>query len=175
MNPKFETLIAESTLRARVAELGAAISQDYADGNLLLLCILRGGVVFLADLMRNISLPLTVDFMALSSYASGARASAGTVRITMDASTSITDRDVLIVEDIVDSGHTLKAVLELLAARRPRSLQVCVLLDKTERREVTVPLKYIGFSIPNRFVVGYGLDMDDQYRNLPYIGIVPGD
>jgi hypoxanthine phosphoribosyltransferase len=175
MNPKFETLIAESTLRARVAELGAAISQDYADGNLLLLCILRGGVVFLADLMRNISLPLTVDFMALSSYASGARASAGTVRITMDASTSITDRDVLIVEDIVDSGHTLKAVLELLAARHPRSLQVCVLLDKTERREVTVPLKYIGFSIPNRFVVGYGLDMDDQYRNLPYIGIVPGD
>jgi hypoxanthine phosphoribosyltransferase len=175
MNPKFETLITESNLRSRVAELGATISHDYADGNLLLLCILRGGVVFLADLMRCISIPVTIDFMALSSYTAGARASSGTVRITMDASVSITDRDVLIVEDIVDSGYTIKAVLELLTARHPRSLAVCALLDKTERREVKVPLKYIGFSIPDRFVVGYGLDMDDQYRNLPYIGIVPGE
>jgi hypoxanthine phosphoribosyltransferase len=175
MNSKFETLIAESSLRARVAELGASISRDYADGNLLLLCILRGGVVFLADLMRSISIPVTIDFMALGSYGAGARASTGTVRITMDASVSISGRDVLIVEDIVDSGHTMKAVLELLVARRPRSLEVCALLDKTERREVKVPLKYVGFSIPDRFVVGYGMDMDDQYRNLPYIGIVPGE
>jgi hypoxanthine phosphoribosyltransferase len=175
MNPRFETLIGESALRARVSELGAAISRDYASGNLLLLCILRGGVVFLADLMRTISIPVTIDFMALSSYAPGLRSSSGSVRITMDAGVSIADRDVLIVEDIVDSGYTIQAVLELLRARHPRSLEVCALLDKTERREVKVPIKYIGFSIPDRFVVGYGLDMDDRYRNLPYIGIVPGE
>jgi hypoxanthine phosphoribosyltransferase len=169
MNQPADILISEDMLKARVAELGDAISRDYAHGDLLLLCILRGGVVFLSDLMRQITIPLAIEFMALSSYGAGARASSGDVRITLDAKTAIADRDVLIVEDIVDSGHTLAAVLDLLRTRHPRSLEVCVLLDKVERREVNVPLKYVGFPIPDRFVFGYGLDIDDHFRNIPYI------
>jgi hypoxanthine phosphoribosyltransferase len=175
MNPSFEILIPEDALQKRIAEIGADISRDYAGGNLLLLCILRGGIVFLADLIRRISVPLAIDFMAISSYGMGARASSGTVRITMDTVSSIAGRDVLIIEDIVDSGHTLQAVLELLQARHPHSLEVCVLLDKTERREVAVPLKYVGFNIPDRFVVGYGMDRDEQFRNLPHIAVVHDD
>jgi hypoxanthine phosphoribosyltransferase len=169
MNQPADILISEETLQARVAELGAAISRDYAQGDLLLLCILRGGVVFLSDLMRQVSIPLAIEFMALSSYGIGDRASTGNVRITLDLNTPIADRDVLIIEDIVDSGHTLAAVLELLRARHPRSLEVCVLLNKAEKREVAIPIKYIGFSIPDRFVFGYGLDIDDHFRNIPYI------
>jgi hypoxanthine phosphoribosyltransferase len=168
-----ETLIDEHTLQARIAELGAQISRDYAGTDtLLLICILRGGVVFLVDLMRYITVPHQIDFMAITSYGAGARESDGNVRVTLDLQTNIRDKDVLLVEDIIDSGHTISHVLELLGTRQPRSLRVCSLLDKFERREVVVPIHYRGFEIPNKFVFGYGLDMDEYYRNLPFIGVV---
>lgn len=168
-----EILISEEALRQRVAELGAQISQDYKNSEkLVLLCILRGGVMFLTDLIRHLTVPHMVDFMAVSSYGAGSRQSTGQVRITLDLNTSIEDCDVLIVEDIIDSGRTLASVINLLSARKPRSLAVCTLLDKAERREVEVPLRYVGFTIPNKFVFGYGLDLDELYRNLPFIGVV---
>ena len=168
-----ETLIDETTLQNRIAELGVEISRDYAGTNdLLLICILRGGVVFLVDLMRHITVPHQVDFMAISSYGAGARESEGNVRVTLDLQTNIRDKDVLLVEDIIDSGHTISHVLELLSTRQPHSLKVCSLLDKAERREVVVPLHYRGFEIPNKFVFGYGLDLDEYYRNMPFIGVV---
>lgn len=167
-----EVLIDADTLQSRIAELGAQISRDFAGKDLHLICILRGGVLFLADLMRHISVPLTVDFMAVSSYGAGARQSTGHVRITLDLQTSIIDRHVLLVEDIVDSGYTIASVLEFLETRKPRSLSVCTLLDKAERREIAVPINYYGFVIPDKFVFGYGLDMDEYYRNLPFIGTV---
>jgi hypoxanthine phosphoribosyltransferase len=166
---KWDVLISAEQIRAKVEDLAAQISRDYAGKDLLLLCILRGGVVFLSDLMRKLSVPHTVDFMAVSSYGKGARKSSGQVRITFDLRNSIEDRDVLVVEDIIDSGHTLASVLELLRARHPHSLEVCVLLDKTERREVEIPLRYRGFEIPDRYVFGYGLDIDEYRRNLPHI------
>lgn len=168
-----EVLIDEKTLQNRIAELGKEISGDYADSDdLLLICILRGGMVFLVDLMRQITIPHQVDFMAISSYRIGARESEGNVRLTLDLQTNIRDKDVLLVEDIIDSGHTISHVLELLSTRQPRSLKVCSLLDKVERREVAVPIDYRGFEIPNKFVFGYGLDIDEFYRNLPFIGAV---
>lgn len=168
-----ETLIDEKTLQSRIAELGAEISRDYeGTDSLLLICILRGGVVFLVDLMRYITVPHQIDFMAITSYGAGARESDGNVRVTLDLQTNIRDKDVLLVEDIIDSGHTISHVLELLGTRQPRSLKVCSLLDKFERREVVVPIHYRGFEIPNKFVFGYGLDMDEYYRNLPFIGVV---
>lgn len=168
-----EILISEEALRQRVAELGAQISQDYKNSEkLVLLCILRGGVMFLTDLIRHLTVAHMVDFMAVSSYGAGSRQSTGQVRITLDLNTSIEDCDVLIVEDIIDSGRTLASVINLLSARKPRSLAVCTLLDKAERREVEVPLRYVGFTIPNKFVFGYGLDLDELYRNLPFIGVV---
>ena len=170
-----EILIDEQTLRKRTAELGAQISQDYPDGNLLLICILRGGVPFLVDLSRNISSPHMMDFMAVSSYGVGKRESSGAVRVTLDLQTDIHDKDVLLVEDIIDSGHTIASVLEMLNLRQPRSLKVCALLDKAERREATVPIHYRGFDIPNKFVFGYGLDLDEYYRNLPFVGVVDLD
>ncbi len=170
-----EILIPAEELQARIAELGVEISKDYHDKNLHLICILRGGVMFLADLMRQVTLPHTIDFMAVSSYGTGARRSTGQVRIALDLKEDIHDRDVLLVEDIVDSGYTIASVLELLATRHPRSLQVCTLLDKAERREVDVPIHYRGFVIPNKFVFGYGLDLDEYYRNLPFIGTVNPD
>jgi hypoxanthine phosphoribosyltransferase len=172
--PDREVLISADTIQAKVGELAARIDRDYAGKDLLLLCILRGGVVFLSDLMRKITVPHTVDFMAVSSYGVGARRSSGQVRITFDLRTSIQDRDVLVVEDIIDSGRTLASVLELLRARHPRSLEVCVLLDKTERREVEIPLRYRGFAIPDRYVFGYGLDIDEYCRNLPYLAAARG-
>ena len=165
-------LIDESTLQARIEALGAEISQDYRGQSLHMVCILRGGVMFLTDLMRNINIPHTIDFMAISSYGVGARHSTGKVRLTMDLKDDIQGRDVLLVEDIIDSGHTLTSVLELLSLRKPASLKVCTLLDKAERREVDVPIDYCGFTIPNEFVFGYGLDLDEYYRGLPFIGIV---
>jgi hypoxanthine phosphoribosyltransferase len=165
------TLISSRRLQTRVSELAAEISRDYAGADLLLLCILRGAVIFLSDLMRRLTVPHAVDFMAVSSYGIGARESPGQVRITLDRTASIAGRDVLLVEDIVDSGRTLVSVLKLLRARHPRTLEVCVLLDKIERREVDVPLRYRGFSIPNRFVFGYGLDIDEYFRNLPFIAV----
>lgn len=167
-----EILIDEKTLQARVKELGEEISTDYTNGNLLLICILRGGVPFLVDLSRYITTPHMVDFMAVSSYGTGKRESSGTVRVTLDLQMDIRDKDVLLVEDIVDSGHTIASVLELLQLRQPRSLKVCALLDKSERREAVVPIHYRGFDIPNKFVFGYGLDLDEYYRNLPFVGIV---
>ena len=169
-----EILIDEQTLQARVKELGSQISMDYmdTDGNLLLICILRGGVPFLVDLSRYITAPHMVDFMAVSSYGTGKRESSGTVRVTLDLQTDIRDKDVLLVEDIVDSGHTIASVLEMLQLRQPRSLKVCALLDKSERREAVVPIHYRGFDIPNKFVFGYGLDLDEYYRNLPFVGVV---
>ena len=167
-----EVLIDEKTLQARIKELGAEISADYPDGNLLLICILRGGVPFLVDLSRHITSLHMMDFMAVSSYGIGKRESNGTVRVTFDLLTDVYDKDVLLVEDIVDSGHTIASVLELLHLRQPRSLKVCALLDKAERREAVVPIHYRGFAIPNKFVFGYGLDLDEYYRNLPFIGVV---
>ncbi len=169
-----ETLIEPAALQKRVAELGAEISRDYADsdGTLILICILRGGVPFLVDLMRHITVPHMVDFMAVSSYGAGARESSGNARITMDMQTNIKDKHAILVEDIIDSGHTIASVLELLETRQPKSLRVCSLLDKSERREAVVPVHYCGFSIPNKFVFGYGLDLDEYYRNLPFIGVV---
>jgi hypoxanthine phosphoribosyltransferase len=163
-----EVLIPEDLLQARIVELGEQISKDYQGKDLLLVCILRGGVMFLTDLMRSISIPHTIDFMAISSYGAGVRQSTGTVRITMDLTTDIFDRHVLLVEDIVDSGHTIESVLEMLETRHPKSLRVCTLLDKASRREVDVPLDYIGFDIEDKFVFGYGLDLDD----LPFVGVV---
>ena len=170
-----EVLIDEQTLKTRIKELGAEISADYPDGNLLLICILRGGVPFLVDLSRQISAPHMMDFMAVSSYGIGKRESSGTVRLTMDLQTDIRDKDVLLVEDIIDSGHTIASVLELLNLRLPRSLKVCALLDKAERREAVVPIHYRGFDIPNKFVFGFGLDLDEYYRNLPFVGVVDLD
>ena len=168
-----ETLIEEESLQKRIVEIGEEISRDYAGtDSLLLICILRGGMVFLVDLMRHISVPHQIDFMAISSYGTGARESDGNVRVTLDLQTNIRDKDVLLVEDIIDSGHTISHVMELLSTRQPRSLKVCSLLDKAERREVVVPIHYRGFEIPNKFVFGYGLDLDEYYRNLPFIGVV---
>lgn len=167
-----EILIDEIVLQKRIAELGVELSADYPDGNLLLICILRGGVPFLVDLSRQITSPHMMDFMAVSSYGKGKRESSGTVRVTLDLQTDIRNKDVLLVEDIVDSGHTIASVLELLQLRQPRSLKVCALLDKAERREAVVPIHYRGFHIPNKFVFGYGLDLDEYYRNLPFVGVV---
>jgi hypoxanthine phosphoribosyltransferase len=166
-----EILVNEDQLRQRIAELGAQISRDYRGENLHLICILRGGVLFLSDLMRQIDVPNTIDFMAVSSYG-GARQSTGQVRITLDLKEDIQDRNVLLVEDIVDSGYTIASVLDFLETRHPKSLRVCALLDKPERREVDVPIHYRGFTIPNKFVFGYGLDMDEYYRNLPFVASV---
>ncbi len=171
-----EVLISEEKLYARIKELGAEISQDYKESqDFLLVCILRGAVLFLTDLSRQITVPHAMDFMAISSYGSGSRSSSGVVRITMDLNTNISDKDVLIVEDIIDSGNTLSYVMDLLSTRKPKSLSVCTLLDKAERREVQVPIKYRGFTIPNKFVFGYGLDLDEYFRNLPFIGVVDLD
>ena len=167
-----EVLIDEQSLQKRIKELGAEISKDYPDGNLLLICILRGGVPFMVDLSRQITAPHMMDFMAVSSYGVGKRESSGTVRLTMDLQMDIRDKDVLLVEDIVDSGHTIASVLELLSLRQPRSLKVCALLDKAERREAVVPIHYRGFNIPNKFVFGFGLDLDEYYRNLPFVGVL---
>ncbi len=170
-----QILIPEETLQRRIAELGAEISRDYEGQEVLLVCILRGGVIFLADLIRRIRVPLTLDFMAVSSYGVGTRKTEGKARITLDLNTDIRERNVLLVEDIVDSGYTVKAVLELLETRRPSSLRVCALLDKAERREVPVPIHYRGFVIPDKFIFGYGLDLDEYYRNLPFIATLAQD
>lgn len=170
-----EKLIDETTLQNRVAELGAQLSQEYQGKDLLLLCILKGGVMFLTDLMRQITIPHEVDFMAVSSYGRGVREATGVVRIVKDLDEPIVGRHVVIVEDIIDSGHTLHYITRNLSTRSPASLKICTLLDKAERREVDIPVDYIGFTIPDKFVFGYGLDVDEKYRELPFIGVVkPG-
>ena len=166
-----EILIDEATLQRRIAELGADITRDYHGRRLLLLGILKGGAMFLVDLIRAIRLPLELDFIAISSYGS-ATESSGVVRILKDLDDPIEGKDVLLVEDIVDSGLTLQYLLDTLQNRKPASLRVCVLLEKTREREHMPQLDYIGFRIPNRFVVGYGLDYAQFYRNLHYIGVL---
>ena len=160
-------LIPEDKLQARIRELADEINRDYAGKELLVICILRG-----TDLIRHIDVPLAIEFMAVSSYGTGVRSSQGNVRITLDLNTAVYGKHVIIVEDIIDSGHTLASVIELLKTRDPASIYVCTLLDKFERREVEVPIRYCGFKIENEFVFGYGLDMDDYYRNLPFIATV---
>jgi hypoxanthine phosphoribosyltransferase len=166
-----EILIDEQTLQARVAELGAEITHDYAGREPLLVGVLKGAIFFMADLMRRLELPCEVDFMAISSYGAGVDSS-GVVRILKDLDASIENRNVIIVEDIVDSGLTLSYLLRNLEARRPASLEICALLTKPERRENDVHCRYVGFEIPNRFVIGYGLDFAERYRNLPYIAVL---
>ncbi|MCX6018013.1 MAG: hypoxanthine phosphoribosyltransferase [Chloroflexi bacterium] len=170
-----KVLLSEEQLQIRIAELGAQITRDYHGKDLLLVSVLKGGVVFLTDLMRHISVPHSIDFMAVSSYGVGVRATRGQPRITLDLNTDIRGRHVLLVEDIVDSGHSIDHVLRLLASRNPASIKVCTLLDKPSRREVYVPIAYLGFEIPNEFVFGYGLDLDEYCRNLRFIGTVKAE
>jgi hypoxanthine phosphoribosyltransferase len=170
-----EILISEEQIKNRTKELGEEINKDYAGKELHLICILRGGVMFLTDLMRNITVPHTIDFMAISSYGIGGRKSSGSVRIKLDLNDDIFEKDVILVEDIIDSGHTIAKILEMLKTRKPRSLEVCSMLDKAARREVTVPIKYRGFDIEDKFVFGYGLDIDEYHRNLPFVGVVDLD
>ncbi len=164
-------LITEQMLQARICELGEQISRDYQDRPLLLVAVLKGSVLFMADLMRAISIPHAIDFMATSSYGSSTTSS-GVVRILKDLEEPVEGKDVLLVEDIIDTGRTLDYLLRILEERRPASLRVCALLDKRERREVNVPVDYVGFTIPNEFVIGYGLDYAQIYRNLPFIGVL---
>jgi hypoxanthine phosphoribosyltransferase len=165
-------LISEEEIQKRVAELGEQISIEYAGKNPFIIAVLKGAYVFLADLCRNLHVPHEVHFMAISSYGGRATTSSGVVRILMDLPASPEGRDVLIVEDIVDSGRTLDYILRNLNTRNPASVQVCTLLSKPSRREIDVPLDFVGFEIPDEFVLGYGLDFDEHYRNLPYIGVL---
>lgn len=171
MNKNVERiLISEDELQKKVAELGAKITKDYKDKNLMIVGILKGSVVFMADLMRAIDLNCKVDFMSISSYF-GTK-STGQVRIVLDLNKPINDYDILIVEDILDSGITLSYIKQLLLPRNPKSIRICTLLDKPARREADIKADYYGFIIPDGFVIGYGLDYDEDYRNLPYIGII---
>ncbi|MFS8500474.1 MAG: hypoxanthine phosphoribosyltransferase [Caldicoprobacter sp.] len=167
-------LIDEQTLMRRIAEMGEQITRDYQGKDLVLVGILKGSVLFLADLVKHIKLPLVIDFMAVSSYGSSTRSS-GVVRILKDLDEEIEGKDVLIVEDIIDTGLTLNYLTELLLSRNPKSLKICCCLDKPSRRKVPVKVDYVGFSIPDEFVVGYGLDYAERYRNLPYICVLDPD
>jgi hypoxanthine phosphoribosyltransferase len=163
-----EILIQADELQARIADLGVEISRDYDGREILIVCVLKGAVLFVADLMRQLTVPCEVDFMAVSSYGSATRSS-GVVRILKDLDGSIEGKDVLIVEDIIDSGLTLQYLMRNLRSRGPASVEVCSLLTKPSRREVEVPIRYTGFELPDRYAVGYGLDLDQRYRNLPYV------
>ena len=169
-----EILIDEDSLQRRIAELGDEISSDYAGRDLLLIGVLKGAVFFMADLMRKLAIPCEIDFMAISSYG-GQTDSSGVVRILKDLDVNIKDRDVLVVEDIIDSGLTLSYLMRNLQSREPTSLEICALMTKPSRREIEVPVRYVGFEIPNRFVIGYGLDFGERYRNLPYVGVLNAD
>ena len=164
-------LLSEDEIREKVRELGGKITADYKNSNLMLVTALKGAVVFLADLMRQIDVPAEIDFMVVSSYGSGVKSS-GVVKIVKDLDVPLAGKDILIVEDILDSGLTLSYIKELLESRGPRSIRIATLLDKPSRRKVDLQADYIGFSVPDEFVIGYGLDYDEKYRNLPYIGIL---
>jgi len=164
-------LISEEQIQACVRDLGARISVDYRERDLTLVCVLKGGIVFLADLIRAISVPLSLDFMATSSYGFSTESS-GVVRILKDLDMNIEGKNILVVEDIIDTGHTLNYLMRILQERRPFTLRICTLLNKPSRRAVDIALDYLGFDIPNEFVVGYGLDFNENYRNLPYIGVL---
>ncbi len=166
-----KVLLSEEELRTRVAELGAQLSCDYEGKNLLMVSVLKGSVVFMADLMRAISQPAEIDFMVVSSYGSGVKSS-GVVKIVKDLDINLEGKDILIVEDILDSGMTLDYIKGMLLDRNPASIRICTLLDKPARRKADLQADYVGFTVPDEFVVGYGLDYDERYRNLPYIGIL---
>ena len=170
-SPVGEILVQRDELEHRVRELAAEVSRDYADRDLLLVGVLKGAVFFLSDLMRHLQLDCELDFMAVSSYGSSTDSS-GVVRILKDLDISIEGRHVLIVEDIVDSGLTLSYLLRTLKARNPASLEVCALLTKPDRRKVDLPIRYVGFEIPNRFAIGYGLDHAERFRNLPFVAVL---
>lgn len=174
MSERIRVLLPEEEVDARIQAIGEQVSRDYAGRQVHLICVLKGGSFFMCELAKRITVPVSMDFMAVSSYGGGTE-SKGVVKIVKDLDEPIKDKDVLVVEDIVDSGRTLSYLLEMLWARGPESLRLCTLLDKPERRVVDVDVDYTGFQIPDRFVVGYGLDYDQKYRNLPYIGVVEFD
>lgn len=174
MSEHIRVLLPEEEVDARIQAMGEQISRDYEGKQVHLICVLKGGSFFLCELAKRITVPVSLDFMAVSSYGSGTE-SKGVVKIVKDLDDPIKDKDVLVVEDIVDSGRTLNYLLEILRGRGPKSLRLCTLLDKPERRVVDVNVDYTGFQIPDEFVVGYGLDYDQRYRNLPYIGVVEFD
>ena len=171
MEEQISVHISEEDVDKRIEELAAQISEDYRGRQIHLICVLKGGAPFMIELSKRLTVPVSMDYMAVSSYGSSTKSS-GVVRIVKDLDESIKDRDVLIVEDIVDSGRTLKYLMELLSAREPRSLKLCTLLDKPDGRMVDVEADYSCFEIPDKFVVGYGLDYDQKYRNLPYVGVL---
>lgn len=174
MAERIEVLLTEQEVDDRIQAIGNQISRDYAGKQVHLVCVLKGGSFFLCELAKRITVPVSLDFMSVSSYGSDTKSS-GVIKIVKDLDESLKDKDVIVVEDIVDSGRTLSYLLEMLKARGPKSLALCTLLDKPERRVVEVNVDYTGFRIPDEFVVGYGLDYDQRYRNLPYIGIVKFD
>jgi len=167
-------LKSEEVVDARIQEIGEQISKDYAGKQIHMICVLKGGAFFMCELAKRISVPVSLDFMSVSSYGSDTKSS-GVVKIVKDLDESIQGKDVLVVEDIIDSGRTLSYLLEMLRDRKPNSLKLCTLLDKPSRRVVDVDVNYTGFQIPDEFVVGYGLDYDQRYRNLPYIGVISFD
>lgn len=171
MTDNIKVLISEEQLNKRIKELAEQISKDYEGKSVHLICILKGSVFFCCDLAKRITVPITMDFMSVSSYGNE-KVSSGRVRIVKDLDETIQDKDVLIIEDIIDSGRTLAYLTELLGTRAPRSLNICTLLDKPERRVTDVSVKYVGFEIPDEFVVGYGLDYQQNYRNLPFVGVI---
>ena len=166
-----KVLYSEEELKAKCAEMGAQITRDYAGKNLLLVTVLKGAVVYFTDLMRAIDLPCTIDFMIVSSYGSGVKTS-GVVKIVKDLDTDLSGKDLLIVEDILDTGLTLSYLKSMLQARNPASIRIATLLDKPDRRKADIHADYIGYEVPDEFVVGYGLDYDEKYRNLPYVGVL---
>lgn len=174
MAERIEVLLSEEEVNNRIKELGEQISRDYAGKSVHLVCVLKGGSFFMCELAKRITVPVSLDFMAVSSYG-GDTISSGVVKIVKDLDDSIKDRNVLVIEDIVDSGRTLSYLLEMLKDRGPKDVRLCTLLDKPDRRVVDVNVNYVGFEIPDEFVVGYGLDYDQKYRNLPYIGVVKFD
>ena len=174
MAERVEVLLTEEEVNAKIQELGDQISKDYAGKQVHLVCVLKGGVFFLCELAKRITVPVTLDFMSVSSYGSDTKSS-GVVKIVKDLDESLQGKDVLVVEDIVDSGRTLSYLMDMLRDRKPNSLKLCTLLDKPDRRVIEVPVDYTAFQIPDEFVVGYGLDYDQRYRNLPFIGVVKFD
>lgn len=174
MSEKIRVLLSEAEVDARIQEVADVINKDYEGKEVHMICVLKGGVFFMCELAKRITRPVTLDFMSVSSYGSDTKSS-GVVKIVKDLDESLKDKDVIVVEDIVDSGRTLSYLLEMLRDRGPASLRLCTLLDKPERRVIDVHVDYTGFNIPDEFVVGYGLDYDQRYRNLPYIGVVEFD
>ena len=174
MAERVEVLISEQEVKARIQELADQISKDYEGKELHIICILKGSIFFTCELAKRISVPVTLDFMSVSSYGSDTKSS-GVIKINKDLDESILERDILVIEDIVDSGNTLSYLLEMLQSRKPSSMRLCTLLDKPERRRKPVQVDYTGFQIPDEFVVGYGLDYAQKYRNLPFVGVVKFD